>query len=78
MPPVAKPQEEYDVVVIGGGSGAMGMGRRAAQYGQKVCMIEEDGRLGGTCVNVGESLDRAVVCKNGGAGSCTARPQHVC
>lgn len=41
------------MVVIGGGSGAMGASRRAAQYGKKVCVIEEDGRLGGTCVNVG-------------------------
>lgn len=41
------------MIVIGGGSGAMGASRRAAQYGVKVCVIEEDGRLGGTCVNVG-------------------------
>lgn len=54
MPPVPKPtSEKYDMVVIGGGSGAMGASRRAAQYGMKVCVIEEDGRLGGTCVNVG-------------------------
>ncbi len=54
MPPVAKPTStHYDMVVIGGGSGAMGVSRRAAAYGKKVCVIEEDGRLGGTCVNVG-------------------------
>lgn len=54
MPPVPKPtSERYDMIVIGGGSGAMGASRRAAQYGKKVCVIEEDGRLGGTCVNVG-------------------------
>ncbi|UZJ51208.1 hypothetical protein CBS101457_000528 [Exobasidium rhododendri] len=54
MPPVPKPtSERYDLIVIGGGSGAMGASRRAAQYGKKVCVIEEDGRLGGTCVNVG-------------------------
>lgn len=29
------------------------MSRRAASYGVKVAVIEEDGRLGGTCVNVG-------------------------
>jgi len=54
MPPINKATTDlYDVVVIGGGSGAMGMSRRAASYGQKVVVIEEDGRLGGTCVNVG-------------------------
>ncbi len=54
MPPVPKPtSNHYDMVVIGGGSGAMGVSRRAAAYGKKVCVIEEDGRLGGTCVNVG-------------------------
>ena len=54
MPPVPKPtSEHFDVLVIGGGSGAMGMSRRAASYGAKVAVIEMDGRLGGTCVNVG-------------------------
>lgn len=54
MPPVPKPtSDHYDMIVIGGGSGAMGTSRRAGQYGQKVVVIEEDGRLGGTCVNVG-------------------------
>ena len=54
MPPVPKPTStHYDMVVIGGGSGAMGVSRRAAVYGKKVVVIESDGRLGGTCVNVG-------------------------
>lgn len=55
MAPLPKPSsQKYDLVVIGGGSGAMGVSRRAAKYGKKVVVIEEDGRLGGTCVNVGE------------------------
>lgn len=54
MPPVPKPtSDKWDLIVIGGGSGAMGVGRRAGQYGKKVVIIEESGRLGGTCVNVG-------------------------
>ncbi len=54
MPPLPKPTtEHYDVVVIGGGSGGAGMSRRAASYGAKVLVVEETGRLGGTCVNVG-------------------------
>lgn len=43
---------EFDFIVIGGGSGGVATARRAAQYGAKVLLVEE-GRLGGTCVNVG-------------------------
>lgn len=42
----------YDLVVIGAGSGGLGCGRRAAQHGKKVAMIENRD-IGGTCVNVG-------------------------
>ena len=45
-------QREFDLIVIGGGSGGVATARRAAQYGASVLLIEE-GRLGGTCVNVG-------------------------
>lgn len=54
MPPVKHPSTtHYDALVIGGGSGGMGASRRAAAYGKRVAVIEESGRLGGTCVNVG-------------------------
>ena len=43
---------QYDLIVIGGGSGGIAMANRAASYGAKVALIEA-GRLGGTCVNVG-------------------------
>lgn len=43
---------DYDLFVIGGGSGGIAAGRRAAQYGTKVAVAEFD-RLGGTCVNRG-------------------------
>ncbi len=43
---------DYDLFVIGGGSGGIAAGRRAAQYGAKVAVAEYD-RLGGTCVNRG-------------------------
>lgn len=43
---------EYDLAVIGGGSGGLACARRAAQYGARVVLVEA-GRLGGTCVNVG-------------------------
>ena len=42
----------YDYIVIGAGSGGMGAGRRAAQFGKKVVMMENR-VIGGTCVNVG-------------------------
>jgi glutathione reductase (NADPH) len=44
--------EDYDLVVIGGGSGGLAAAQRAAEYGAKV-VLAESGRLGGTCVNVG-------------------------
>ncbi|TAM11752.1 MAG: glutathione-disulfide reductase [Nevskiaceae bacterium] len=44
--------EDFDLVVLGGGSGGIATARRAARYGAKVALIEA-GRLGGTCVNVG-------------------------
>ncbi len=43
---------DYDLFVIGGGSGGIATARRAAQYGAKVGLAEND-RLGGTCVNRG-------------------------
>ncbi|KAI9370983.1 hypothetical protein BJX61DRAFT_54183 [Aspergillus egyptiacus] len=45
--------KQYDYIVLGGGSGGSGSGRRAAGwYGAKT-LIVESGRSGGTCVNVG-------------------------
>jgi glutathione reductase (NADPH) len=43
---------DYDLFVIGGGSGGIATARRAAEYGAKVGLAEND-RLGGTCVNRG-------------------------
>jgi glutathione reductase (NADPH) len=44
--------QDYDLIVIGGGSGGLAAAQRAAGYGATVAIIEH-GRLGGTCVNVG-------------------------
>jgi glutathione reductase (NADPH) len=44
--------DEFDLIVIGGGSGGVACARRAGEYGARVAIIEA-GRLGGTCVNVG-------------------------
>ncbi|MCS6812697.1 MAG: glutathione-disulfide reductase [Cyanobacteria bacterium] len=43
---------DFDLFVIGGGSGGIATARRAAEYGAKVGIAEFD-RLGGTCVNRG-------------------------
>ena len=40
---------EFDLFVIGGGSGGVACARRAASYGARVALCEES-RLGGTCV----------------------------
>jgi glutathione reductase (NADPH) len=43
---------EFDLIVIGGGSGGLAGAQRAAEHGAKVALVESH-RLGGTCVNVG-------------------------
>ena len=43
---------DYDFFVIGAGSGGVRASRVAASFGARVAVAEE-GRLGGTCVNVG-------------------------
>lgn len=45
-------QYDYDLFVIGAGSGGVRAARMAAATGAKVAIAEEK-YLGGTCVNVG-------------------------
>jgi len=46
-------QNNFDVIVIGGGPGGYVCAIRAAQLGLKVACIESRGTLGGTCLNIG-------------------------
>src|SRR5206468_8752816 len=41
---------DYDVVVIGAGTGGYSSALRSAQLGKRVALIERDDRLGGTCL----------------------------
>ena len=43
---------DFDLIVIGGGSGGLAGAFRAAEHGARVALLEP-GELGGTCVNVG-------------------------
>ncbi len=47
-----QPNAEYDVVILGGGSGGYACALRAAQLGLSVAMIEK-GKIGGTCLHRG-------------------------
>jgi dihydrolipoamide dehydrogenase len=46
-------QENFDLIIIGGGPGGYVAAVRAAQLGLKVICIEKEARLGGVCLNVG-------------------------
>ena len=44
--------KDYDLFVIGAGSGGVRAARMAASFGARVA-VAEDRYMGGTCVNVG-------------------------
>ena len=43
---------DFDLIVLGAGSGGLTVAQRAARYGAKVALLEP-GALGGTCANLG-------------------------
>ncbi len=50
---MSDPREfDYDLIVLGGGSGGLAGAFRAAEHGARVALLEP-GELGGTCVNEG-------------------------
>jgi dihydrolipoamide dehydrogenase len=46
------PAEEFDIVILGAGSGGYACALRAAQLGKRVALVEKD-KLGGTCLHRG-------------------------
>ena len=46
------PSEEFDIVILGAGSGGYACALRAAQLGKRVALVEKD-KLGGTCLHWG-------------------------
>ncbi|MEJ2140915.1 MAG: glutathione-disulfide reductase [Gammaproteobacteria bacterium] len=44
--------QHFDLIAIGGGSGGLSAAERAAEYGMKTAVVENN-KLGGTCVNIG-------------------------
>jgi len=46
-------EDNFDVIIIGGGPGGYVCAIRAAQLGLKTACVESRGTLGGTCLNVG-------------------------
>ncbi len=53
--------QNFDLVVIGGGPGGYVAAIRAAQLGMKVACVEKRGALGGTCLNVGCMPSKALL-----------------
>lgn len=45
--------DSYDVIVIGSGPGGYVAAIRASQLGFKTALVEKNGTLGGTCLNIG-------------------------
>lgn len=54
-------EQNFDLVVIGGGPGGYVAAIRAAQLGMNVACVEKRGALGGTCLNVGCMPSKALL-----------------
>lgn len=46
-------EQNYDLIIIGGGAGAFAAAIRANGLGAKTLMVNKGLPIGGTCVNVG-------------------------
>lgn len=59
---------DFDLIVVGGGSGGLAGAFRAAAHGARVALLEP-GELGGTCVNVGCVPSKTIVLGGGYIGT---------
>jgi glutathione reductase (NADPH) len=66
---------QFDLIVIGGGSGGLACAQRAAGYGARVALAEPE-PLGGTCVNVGCVPKKVMFYAAGLAGAIRDAPGY--
>lgn len=64
--------EDFDLVIVGGGSAGFAAAIRAHELGARVAIVN-DGLIGGTCVNVGCVPSKALI----GAAEALHRPRRV-
>jgi len=50
---MATGEQEYDLIIVGGGPGGYTAAIRAAQLGMKTACVEKERTLGGVCLNIG-------------------------
>ena len=55
----AKPEYDFDLIVIGSGPGGQRAAVQAAKLGKKVLVVEKD-RLGGSCLQLGTIPSKAL------------------
>src|SRR5262245_56185732 len=84
LPGGSMPRYDFDLFVLGAGSGGVRASRMSAGYGARVA-VAESGALGGTCVNVGCIPKKLLVYASmfreewedaAGFGWSAAEPQH--
>src|SRR3546814_517707 len=65
---------EFDIIVIGAGSGGLSLATGAAQMGARVALFEA-GKMGGDCLNVGCVPSKALIAAAQSAQRIRAAPE---